>query len=119
VWGKSGASDKYFLPFEGDQLEYGGGKLGLLFDCDYDKSTCKLLLNVFMKSYKPAFFQIRAQILKKDYSNQFQPFLVDVSFGLCDVIAKKSYLPYAVMVWKLLKRYSNINHTCPYSVCLP
>nr|XP_036668966.1 uncharacterized protein LOC118876906 [Drosophila suzukii] len=58
---------------------------------------------------------IRAQIFKKDYSNQFQPFLVDVSFGLCDVIAKKSYLPYAVMVWKLLKRYSNINHTCPYS----
>ncbi|XP_070068205.1 uncharacterized protein [Drosophila takahashii] len=57
----------------------------------------------------------RIQVLKKDYSNQYQPFLVDVVVRLCEVIEKRNFIPYAVMTWKLLKRFSNINHTCPYS----
>ncbi|XP_044249033.2 uncharacterized protein [Drosophila takahashii] len=58
---------------------------------------------------------IRAQIFRKDYSNKFQPFLVDATFSICDVIERKSYIPYGVMIWKQLKRYSNANHSCPFS----
>ncbi|KAH8348842.1 hypothetical protein KR084_011828, partial [Drosophila pseudotakahashii] len=58
---------------------------------------------------------IRMEVLRKDYSNQYQPFLVDVSMDFCNVIEKKSFFPYAVILWKILKEYSNINHSCPYS----
>ncbi|XP_002091336.3 uncharacterized protein LOC6530420, partial [Drosophila yakuba] len=58
---------------------------------------------------------IRLQVLKKDYSNQFQPFLIDVKFGICDVVEKRNFFPYGLMLWKLLKRYSNVNHSCPFS----
>ncbi|XP_026835991.1 uncharacterized protein LOC6548823 [Drosophila erecta] len=57
----------------------------------------------------------RLQVFKKDYSNQFQPFLIDVTFGICEVVKKRTYYPYALMLWKLLKRYSNVNHSCPFS----
>ncbi|XP_016997953.2 uncharacterized protein [Drosophila takahashii] len=58
---------------------------------------------------------IRLQILRKDYSNKFQPFLVNTTIALCDVIERRSYIPYGVMIWKQLKRYSNVNHSCPFS----
>ncbi|XP_017132914.1 uncharacterized protein LOC108149678 [Drosophila elegans] len=56
---------------------------------------------------------IRMQILKKDYSNQWKPFLVDVTFTICE--GKKNFYPYGVIFWKLVKRFTNANHSCPYS----
>ncbi|XP_039148824.1 uncharacterized protein LOC120284483 [Drosophila simulans] len=68
--------------------------------------------DLFMPIVRPV---IRVQVLKKDYSNQFQPFLIDVKFGFCEVVEKRSYFPYALIVWKLFKRYTNVNHSCPFS----
>ncbi|KAH8253663.1 hypothetical protein KR032_006398, partial [Drosophila birchii] len=59
---------------------------------------------------------IRLQVFKKDYSNQFKPFLIDVSINMCEIIEKRSYIPYGVMIWKLLKQFTNANHSCPFSV---
>ncbi|XP_070068405.1 uncharacterized protein [Drosophila takahashii] len=58
---------------------------------------------------------IRMEILRKDYSNQYQPFLVDVRMDFCNVIQKRSFVPYAVILWKILKQYSNLNHSCPFT----
>nr|XP_016940301.1 uncharacterized protein LOC108017703 [Drosophila suzukii] len=57
----------------------------------------------------------RAQFFKKDYSNQYKPFLVDVTINMCEVIEKRNYIPYGVIAWKLLKRFTNVNHSCPFT----
>jgi len=54
----------------------------------------------------------------KDYSNQYKPFLVDVSIKMCEVIEKRNFIPYGVIIWKLFKRFTNVNHSCPFSVFL-
>ncbi|ALC41517.1 CG33919, partial [Drosophila busckii] len=53
------------------------------------------------------------QVYKKNYSNKFQPFLINVELNFCDIISKRSFMVYGVIVWKLLKRFSNVNHSCP------
>ncbi|XP_017004678.2 uncharacterized protein [Drosophila takahashii] len=58
---------------------------------------------------------IRMQFYTKDYSNQYKPFLVDVNIKMCDVIERRNFIPYGVIVWKLFKRFSNVNHSCPFS----
>ncbi|XP_016957966.1 uncharacterized protein LOC108029971 [Drosophila biarmipes] len=58
---------------------------------------------------------IRVQVFMKDYSNQYKPFLVDVSLKMCDVIEKRNFIPYGVIIWKLFKRFTNVNHSCPFS----
>ncbi|KAH8336888.1 hypothetical protein KR059_007621, partial [Drosophila kikkawai] len=58
---------------------------------------------------------LQVQVFKKDYSNQYKPFLVDVSINMCEIIERRSYIPYGVMIWKLLKQYTNANHSCPFS----
>ncbi|KAH8388150.1 hypothetical protein KR200_010186, partial [Drosophila serrata] len=58
---------------------------------------------------------LQVQVFKKDYSNQYKPFLIDVSVNMCEVIERRSYIPYGVMIWKLLKQYTNANHSCPFS----
>ncbi|XP_037713638.1 uncharacterized protein LOC119549560 [Drosophila subpulchrella] len=58
---------------------------------------------------------IRAQVFMKDYSNQYKPFLVDVSIKMCEVIEKRNFIPYGVIIWKLFKRFTNVNHSCPFS----
>ncbi|XP_016979684.1 uncharacterized protein LOC108045023 [Drosophila rhopaloa] len=56
---------------------------------------------------------IRLQVLKKDYSNQWKPFLIDASFTICE--GKKNFYPYGVIFWKLVKSFTNANHSCPFS----
>nr|NP_995840.1 uncharacterized protein Dmel_CG33467, isoform A [Drosophila melanogaster]AAS64852.1 uncharacterized protein Dmel_CG33467, isoform A [Drosophila melanogaster] len=51
---------------------------------------------------------IRVQVFMKDYSNQYKPFLIDATFKLCDVVERKNFLPYAVMVWELFQRFTNV-----------
>nr|XP_036670058.1 uncharacterized protein LOC108017704 isoform X2 [Drosophila suzukii] len=58
---------------------------------------------------------VRAQVFKKDYSNQYKPFLVDVSIKICEVIEKRNFITYGVMLWKIMKRFTNVNHSCPFS----
>ncbi|XP_026841453.1 uncharacterized protein LOC6601311 [Drosophila persimilis] len=58
---------------------------------------------------------IRLQLFKRDYSNQWKPFLVDVSVNVGDVISRRSFLPYGVIMWKMLQRFTNVNHSFPIS----
>ncbi|KAH8261382.1 hypothetical protein KR044_008122, partial [Drosophila immigrans] len=55
------------------------------------------------------------RVLKKDYSNQYQPFLIDVRYNFCDLVSKRKSLVYGTIVWKTMKRFTNVNHSCPYS----
>ncbi|XP_002091394.2 uncharacterized protein LOC6530479 [Drosophila yakuba] len=57
---------------------------------------------------------IRVQVFMKDYSNQFKPFLIDATFKLCEVVERKSFLPYGVMIWELFKSFTNVK-SCHFS----
>ncbi|KAH8412765.1 hypothetical protein KR009_005396, partial [Drosophila setifemur] len=56
----------------------------------------------------------RLQVFQRDYSNQFKPFLIDVTINICEVIEKRNFIPYGVIVWKMLRRFTNANHSCPF-----
>ncbi|XP_022227176.2 uncharacterized protein LOC111077280 [Drosophila obscura] len=57
---------------------------------------------------------IHLKIFKRDYSNKYHPFLVDVVVNLCDIIGRRNYSPYGKFIWGLFKRYTNVNHSCPF-----
>lgn len=73
-----------------------------------EKFPFRILLNI-------NFHQVRLQVFKKDYSNQFQPFLIDVTINLCDILSKRSYIAYGIIIMKIGERFSNFNHSCPYT----
>ncbi|XP_032291644.2 uncharacterized protein [Drosophila virilis] len=56
---------------------------------------------------------IEIAVLKKNYNNQYHPFLINVTFNACDMLSSRKYLPYAPIVRKVMKIYTNVNHTCP------
>ncbi|XP_017026940.1 uncharacterized protein [Drosophila kikkawai] len=58
---------------------------------------------------------VRFQVFKKDYSNQYKTFLIDSSANLCQVIERRNYSTYGVIVWKLMKQFTTVNHSCPFS----
>ncbi|XP_039480718.1 uncharacterized protein LOC120444828 [Drosophila santomea] len=53
-------------------------------------------------------------ILKRDYTNQFQPFLVDVQINMCDALSRRSFIPYGLIILRISRMFSNFNHSCPY-----
>lgn len=59
---------------------------------------------------------MHVQVLKKGYNNQYTPFLIDVTFNVCDVLSKRTFMTYATIYRKLLARFTNVNHSCPYTV---
>lgn len=59
---------------------------------------------------------MHVQVLKKGYNNQYTPFLIDVTFNICDVLSKRTFMTYATIYRKLLARFTNVNHSCPYTV---
>lgn len=56
------------------------------------------------------------KLYKKDYNNQYHPFLINAMFNLCDIIAKRNFIPYGKIVWSVVKQYTNVNHSCPFTV---
>jgi len=58
----------------------------------------------------------RLEFFKKGYNNRYHPFLVNVVINMCDVISKRNFIPYGTIFWKILKEYSNVNHSCPLTV---
>ncbi|XP_017068633.1 uncharacterized protein LOC108106219 [Drosophila eugracilis] len=58
---------------------------------------------------------VRLQVFLKDYSNQYKPFLIDVTFKLCEVVNRKNFIPYGVIFWNILKRFTTINESCRLS----
>lgn len=60
--------------------------------------------------------QVQFEAFKKGYSNQYHPFLVNVTFNACEIIAKRNFLPYGTLMYKIIKEYSNANHSCSFEV---
>ncbi|KAH8411029.1 hypothetical protein KR222_007451, partial [Zaprionus bogoriensis] len=58
---------------------------------------------------------IHLEVFKKGYNNRYFPFLVDVTFNICDVLSKRNSLSYGKIMTKLATRFSNVNHSCPYT----
>ncbi|XP_043070218.1 uncharacterized protein LOC6571641 [Drosophila grimshawi] len=58
---------------------------------------------------------VRVELLKKSYTNRYHPFLINVTVNMCDVIAKRNFIPYGTIFWKILKNYTNVNHSCPFT----
>ncbi|XP_062135700.1 uncharacterized protein LOC133845291 [Drosophila sulfurigaster albostrigata] len=57
---------------------------------------------------------VQLQFFKKGYNNRFHPFLVNVLVNMCDVMSKKNFTAYGVLMIKILKQFTNVNHTCPF-----
>ncbi|KAH8316194.1 hypothetical protein KR067_002037, partial [Drosophila pandora] len=58
---------------------------------------------------------VRFQVFKRDYTNKMQPWLIDVTINMCDIIERRNFLPYGKMIFVITKSFSNFNHSCPYS----
>nr|XP_044251814.1 uncharacterized protein LOC108059977 [Drosophila takahashii] len=58
---------------------------------------------------------VQLQVFKRDYSNKFQPFLIDVILNVCDLLARRSFMPYGLIILKIAKKFSNFNHSCPFA----
>ncbi|KAH8397151.1 hypothetical protein KR215_009808 [Drosophila sulfurigaster] len=56
---------------------------------------------------------VHMELFPKGYNNAYQPFLINVQFNICDVLSKKNYFQYGVIVAKVLQQFSNVNHSCP------
>ncbi|SPP72876.1 Hypothetical predicted protein [Drosophila guanche] len=56
----------------------------------------------------------RIKLHKKDYTDQYKPFLVNVAFKVCDLIARKTSLPYGLVMWRTVQMFTNANHSCPF-----
>ncbi|KAH8261383.1 hypothetical protein KR044_008119 [Drosophila immigrans] len=57
---------------------------------------------------------VHMELFKKGYSNRYHPFLINVAFNMCDIIAKRNFIPYGTMFWKIIREFTNVNHSCPY-----
>ncbi|XP_032589585.1 uncharacterized protein LOC6573293 [Drosophila mojavensis] len=51
------------------------------------------------------------QLYKK--ANGYKPWLYNSSVDICK-FTRKPYNPFAIMIYKVMRQYSNMNHTCPY-----
>ncbi|XP_017958340.1 uncharacterized protein LOC108652660 [Drosophila navojoa] len=56
---------------------------------------------------------VHIELFKRDYSNRYHPFLVNAVVNVCDIISKRNFLTYGMMFWKVIKKYTNVNHSCP------
>ncbi|EDW60093.2 uncharacterized protein Dvir_GJ21294 [Drosophila virilis] len=69
-----------------------------------------LVLNI---SYNPIVgnVDVKGQLFKR--ANGYKPWLYKATIDGCRFL-KKPYHPLAILVYKIFKSYTNLNHTCPY-----
>ncbi|XP_064540345.1 uncharacterized protein LOC135429804 [Drosophila montana] len=53
----------------------------------------------------------KVQLLKKE--NGYKPWLYSVNIDVCRFM-KKPYNPVAILMFKMFKEFTNINHACPF-----
>ncbi|KAH8325809.1 hypothetical protein KR067_008294, partial [Drosophila pandora] len=53
-------------------------------------------------------------VSKKDYTNKYHPFLINVVVNICDALSKRNFLPYGIMFLKVARKFTNFNHSCPF-----
>ncbi|XP_030238960.1 uncharacterized protein LOC108658344 [Drosophila navojoa] len=47
---------------------------------------------------------VRLRVYKQDYSNQYQPFLIDVVLNMCNVLSKRNFSPYGMIIRHIMAR---------------
>ncbi|KAH8334595.1 hypothetical protein KR059_012080 [Drosophila kikkawai] len=77
----------------------------------WEKSTVQMTCFLIKPMKNPTIYM---QAFMKDYSNQYQPFLLNISFSLCDVLSRRKFLHYTNAVREILAKYTNVNHSCPF-----
>ncbi|XP_016988848.1 uncharacterized protein LOC108051301 [Drosophila rhopaloa] len=78
---------------------------------NWNKAVAQMDVDLVKPLYN---ISVRIQLFKRDYSNKFQPFLIDVTVNVCDLFSRRSFMAYGLIVLKVTKRFSNFNHSCPY-----
>ncbi|XP_001975809.3 uncharacterized protein LOC6549532 [Drosophila erecta] len=78
---------------------------------NWNKAVAEMDVDLLRPLYN---ITVRLQIFKRDYSNKFQPFLVDVQINMCDALSRRSFMPYGLIILKITRSFSNFNHSCPY-----
>ncbi|XP_017040233.1 uncharacterized protein LOC108087404 [Drosophila ficusphila] len=75
-------------------------------------SRDKVLLNMNGTVMYPAYdIQLHVKVYKK--ANGFKPWLLESTIDVCRYL-KRRYDPFISILYKFLKEFSNLNHTCPY-----
>ncbi|XP_060645333.1 uncharacterized protein LOC132784004 [Drosophila nasuta] len=69
--------------------------------------------NAVCESWNKTNILVEVQMFKK--ANGYKPWLIKTAVDACRFV-KKSYNPFAILVYNLFKEFSNINHTCPYMI---
>lgn len=74
----------------------------------------KTVININATVHYPANdVHVDAQVFKK--ANGYKPWLIKISLDGCRFI-KKAYNPVAIIIFKMFREFSNLNHSCPYVV---
>ncbi|XP_037713504.1 uncharacterized protein LOC119549476, partial [Drosophila subpulchrella] len=79
---------------------------------NWNKAVAQMDVDLVKPLYN---ISVQLQVFKKDYSNKFQPFLINVVLNICDLLSKRSFMPYGLIILKVAKQFSNFNHSCPYA----
>ncbi|XP_004527465.1 uncharacterized protein LOC101451812 [Ceratitis capitata] len=58
---------------------------------------------------------LNLQIFQRNSANLFKPFLINVTTNLCNILDKRNFPTYTTIVMNILKRVSNVNHSCPFT----
>ncbi|EDW08583.2 uncharacterized protein Dmoj_GI20048 [Drosophila mojavensis] len=74
-----------------------------------NRNTFNLNLSL---NYPVSYVTVKIQVFKK--ANGYKPWFFATSIDGCRFL-KRPYNPVAIIVFKLFKEFSNLNHTCPYS----
>ncbi|XP_034110521.1 uncharacterized protein LOC117572054 [Drosophila albomicans] len=54
---------------------------------------------------------VEFQVFKRE--NGYKPWLVKTSWDAC-LFLKRAYNPFAIMLYRMFRDFTNINHTCPF-----
>ncbi|KAH8261384.1 hypothetical protein KR044_008120, partial [Drosophila immigrans] len=113
----------YIYQFNGAQIVFKTKSIECLPDLNFvDNYTCSLkaqdwnkaVVNMDTHLKVPLRnLTIRMQLFQKGYTNAYNPFLIDVQFNMCDILSRKNYFQYGIIVVNVLKQFSNVNHSCP------
>ncbi|XP_039954317.1 uncharacterized protein LOC120770805 [Bactrocera tryoni] len=57
-------------------------------------------------------FNLHIELLRK--YNTYQPFFINRTFDVCEFQRKGQNALYLNILYKLIEKYSNVNHSCPY-----
>jgi len=75
-----------------------------------NKTVLNLNGTVLHPAYKIGF---EGRIFKKE--NGYKPFLYNFKIDACKFL-KKPFNPIVIIFYRMVRSYSNFNHTCPYMV---